>query len=121
MGAWQPLPDGLPPEVRHFVEQLRLLKDRTGLEGMLQPYADPYSAQASTEDEDAPADPGMAQTAVMQRAVEPLGERRAGRYLRKFYPWYVERIGGTKALQVVIEDALGLILRQAKDKWIGAV
>ncbi|MEV0217893.1 helix-turn-helix transcriptional regulator [Streptomyces sp. NPDC050704] len=31
MGAWQPLPADLPPEVRHFVEQLRLLKDRTGL------------------------------------------------------------------------------------------
>ncbi|WP_367321244.1 helix-turn-helix domain-containing protein [Streptomyces sp. HUAS ZL42] len=31
MGGWQPIPDGLPPEVRHFVEQLRLLKDRTGL------------------------------------------------------------------------------------------
>ncbi|MER6223685.1 helix-turn-helix domain-containing protein [Streptomyces sp. 900105755] len=31
MGGWQPLPDGLPPEVRHFVEQLRLLKDDTGL------------------------------------------------------------------------------------------
>lgn len=31
MGAWQPLPDELPPEVRHFVEQLRRLKDRTGL------------------------------------------------------------------------------------------
>ncbi|MFD3498541.1 helix-turn-helix domain-containing protein [Streptomyces sp. NPDC058676] len=31
MGAWQPLSDDLPPEVRHFVEQLRLLKDRTGL------------------------------------------------------------------------------------------
>ncbi|CCK27973.1 hypothetical protein BN159_3594 [Streptomyces davaonensis JCM 4913] len=31
MGAWQPLPDDLPPEVRHFVTQLRLLKDRTGL------------------------------------------------------------------------------------------
>ncbi|MFD9391802.1 helix-turn-helix domain-containing protein [Streptomyces sp. NPDC060000] len=31
MGAWQPLPDGLPSEVRHFVEQLRQLKDRTGL------------------------------------------------------------------------------------------
>ncbi|WP_371527672.1 helix-turn-helix domain-containing protein [Streptomyces sp. NBC_01283] len=29
--AWQPLPEALPPEVRHFVEQLRLLKDRTGL------------------------------------------------------------------------------------------
>ncbi|MFJ8634415.1 helix-turn-helix domain-containing protein [Streptomyces sp. NPDC093568] len=31
MSAWQPLPDDLPPEVRHFVEQLRQLKDRTGL------------------------------------------------------------------------------------------
>ncbi|MES5816491.1 helix-turn-helix transcriptional regulator [Streptomyces sp. RG80] len=31
MSAWQPLPDGLPPEVRHFVEQLRRLKERTGL------------------------------------------------------------------------------------------
>ncbi|MHC3468281.1 helix-turn-helix domain-containing protein [Streptomyces sp. 7R007] len=31
MGAWQPLPEDLPPEVRRFVEQLRLLKDRTGL------------------------------------------------------------------------------------------
>lgn len=31
MGAWQPLPDDLPPEVRHFVERLRQLKDRTGL------------------------------------------------------------------------------------------
>jgi transcriptional regulator with XRE-family HTH domain len=31
MGTWQPLPDDLPPEVRHFVEQLRQLKDTTGL------------------------------------------------------------------------------------------
>ncbi|MFE0451397.1 helix-turn-helix domain-containing protein [Streptomyces sp. NPDC058914] len=31
MGTWQPLPDDLPPEVRHFVEQLRQLKDATGL------------------------------------------------------------------------------------------
>ncbi|WP_405732407.1 helix-turn-helix domain-containing protein [Streptomyces sp. NBC_00028] len=31
MGAWQSLPEELPPEVRHFVEQLRRLKDTTGL------------------------------------------------------------------------------------------
>ncbi|WP_427920441.1 helix-turn-helix domain-containing protein [Streptomyces sp. cg40] len=31
MSGWQPLPDELPAEVRHFVEHLRLLKDRTGL------------------------------------------------------------------------------------------
>lgn len=29
--SWQRLPEDLPPEVRHFVEQLRRLKDRTGL------------------------------------------------------------------------------------------
>jgi hypothetical protein len=31
MTRWQPLPDALPREVRHLVEQLRVLKDRTGL------------------------------------------------------------------------------------------
>ncbi|MFP5364668.1 MAG: tRNA dihydrouridine synthase [Thermoleophilia bacterium] len=40
---------------------------------------------------------------VMQRAIEHLGERRAGRYLRKFYPWYVERMGGSKALQAALQ------------------
>ena len=30
---------------------------------------------------------------VMDRAVEHLGAERAARYLRKFYPWYVERMG----------------------------
>jgi nifR3 family TIM-barrel protein len=40
---------------------------------------------------------------VMQRAVEHLGERRAGRYLRKFYPWYVDRLGGSKALQAALQ------------------
>ena len=40
---------------------------------------------------------------IMERAVEHLGERRAGRYLRKFYPWYVDRLGGTKALQAAMQ------------------
>jgi tRNA-dihydrouridine synthase B len=48
---------------------------------------------------------------VMDRAVEHFGPDRAGRYLRKFYPWYVERLGAGKALQqqlmttVTVEDA----------------
>jgi tRNA-dihydrouridine synthase len=29
---------------------------------------------------------------VLDRAVEHLGEARATRYLRKFYPWYVDRL-----------------------------
>lgn len=36
---------------------------------------------------------------VLERAVEHLGEGRAARYLRKFYPWYVERLGEGAALQ----------------------
>jgi tRNA-dihydrouridine synthase B len=30
---------------------------------------------------------------VIERAAEHLGPERAARYLRKFYPWYVERLG----------------------------
>lgn len=40
---------------------------------------------------------------VMERAVEHLGADRAGRYLRKFHPWYVERLGGDKALHQALQ------------------
>jgi tRNA-dihydrouridine synthase B len=40
---------------------------------------------------------------VMDRAIEHLGEERAGRYLRKFHPWYVERLGGGKELQQALQ------------------
>jgi tRNA-dihydrouridine synthase B len=33
---------------------------------------------------------------VMERAEEHLGVERAGRYLRKFYPWYTESLGLTR-------------------------
>ena len=42
---------------------------------------------------------------VIDRAVEHLGEERAGRYLRKFYPWYVERLGADKDLQDALQRA----------------
>jgi len=42
---------------------------------------------------------------VIDRAVEHLGAERAGRYLRKFYPWYVERLGGGKQLQAALQTA----------------
>ncbi len=42
---------------------------------------------------------------VMERAAEHLGDERAGRYLRKFYPWYVERLGGCKELQDALQRA----------------
>ena len=42
---------------------------------------------------------------VLDRAVEHLGEERATRYLRKFYPWYVEQLGGGRGLQASLQTA----------------
>ena len=42
---------------------------------------------------------------VMDRAAEHLGAERAARYLRKFYPWYLERLGGDRALQDGLQRA----------------
>ncbi len=42
---------------------------------------------------------------VVDRAVEHLGPERAARYLRKFHPWYVERIGEGKAVQDALQQA----------------
>jgi nifR3 family TIM-barrel protein len=42
---------------------------------------------------------------VIARAVEHLGADRASRYLRKFYPWYMERLGGGRALQAALQTA----------------
>jgi hypothetical protein len=35
-----------------------------------------------------------------------MGEDRANRYLRKFYPWYIERLGGRRSEQAVLQAAL---------------
>jgi len=42
---------------------------------------------------------------VIERAIEHLGEDRATRYLRKFYPWYIDRMGGDKILQAAVQTA----------------
>jgi tRNA-dihydrouridine synthase B len=41
---------------------------------------------------------------VMDRAVEHLGPDRAGRYLRKFYPWYLERLDASKVVQRAMQE-----------------
>ena len=42
---------------------------------------------------------------VLDRAVEHLGPERAARYLRKFHPWYVERLGEGRTLQAALQRA----------------
>ena len=36
--------------------------------------------------------------------MEHLGPDRAGRYLRKFYPWYLERLSASKAVQQAMQE-----------------
>ena len=45
---------------------------------------------------------------VMERASEHLGPERAARYLRKFYPWYLERLAATKAQQAAFQQTASL-------------
>ncbi len=44
-------------------------------------------------------------TWVLERAGEHLGPDRAVRYLRKFHPWYVERIGAPRSTQDALQRA----------------
>jgi tRNA-dihydrouridine synthase len=43
---------------------------------------------------------------TIARAVEHLGGERAGRYLRKFYPWYVVRLGLDRTQVTAVQAAL---------------
>jgi tRNA-dihydrouridine synthase B len=43
---------------------------------------------------------------TIDRAVEHLGEARATRYLRKFYPWYVPRLGLDQADAKTLQESL---------------
>jgi tRNA-dihydrouridine synthase len=42
---------------------------------------------------------------VIDRGVEHLGPDRAARYLRKFHPWYVDRLGEGRQLQDALQRA----------------
>jgi tRNA-dihydrouridine synthase B len=55
---------------------------------------------------------------VMARASEHLGAERAARYLRKFYPWYVDRVGGGRGLQAALQQAA--TLEDARELFWGA-
>lgn len=45
---------------------------------------------------------------TLDRAVEHIGEERGGRYLRKFYPWYVEMLAGGHEMQDAFQRAEGI-------------
>ncbi len=53
---------------------------------------------------------------VMDRAEEHLGRERAARYLRKFYPWYLERLDADKATAAAFQES---DLDQARELVVG--
>jgi tRNA-dihydrouridine synthase B len=65
-------------------------------------FGNPWIFEELTGDREAPPVPNEVAAEllwVIARAEEHLGEERASRYLRKFYPWYLERLdfGGRDA------------------------
>jgi nifR3 family TIM-barrel protein len=50
---------------------------------------------------------------VLDRAVEHLGEPRAASYLKKFHPWYVERLGAGKEVQNALQRATSVTEQRA--------
>jgi tRNA-dihydrouridine synthase len=43
---------------------------------------------------------------VIECACEHFGEHRASRYLRRFYPWYIERLGLLRAQERALSGAV---------------
>jgi tRNA-dihydrouridine synthase B len=57
---------------------------------------------------------------VVDRAEEHLGAERAARYLRKFHPWYVQRLGEDAAVQDALQRAETLDEQRAVIADVGA-
>ena len=45
---------------------------------------------------------------IVDRAVEHLGAERAARYLRKFHPWYLSRLGEPRSTLAELQCTTGL-------------
>src|SRR4051794_11565171 len=78
-------------------------------------------------DDDAPtADEVLAELDwLMDRATDHFGPARAGRWLRKAYPWYVERLGAGKPLQAALQatdtvEAARAVLAPLRDEPVAA-
>jgi tRNA-dihydrouridine synthase B len=91
-------------------DAVRLAFSQTGADGVLLArgsLGNPWLFSELLGRTDAPPEPEeiLAELDwVIARAGEHLGAERAARYLRKFYPWYVERLGGGKALQAAVQQ-----------------
>ncbi len=93
------------------VAQVRDAFDQTGAEAVLVArgaLGNPWLFQELLGGRSTPPEPAEVLAEidwVMECAAAHLGEERAARYLRKFYPWYLERLGGDKTLRQALQTA----------------
>ncbi|MWA13080.1 helix-turn-helix domain-containing protein [Streptomyces sp. BA2] len=104
--AWRPLPEALPPEVRHFVEQLRLLKDRTGLSLIALGKETAYSKSSWQRYLNAQQPPPRQAVAALCKVAGEDGERFCARWEVAVRAWPRGGAGGT-------EPAPGVVLSKA--------
>jgi tRNA-dihydrouridine synthase B len=102
-------------------EHIRTVFEQTGCEAVMLArgaLGNPWLFEEVLGTRDRAPDPGEVVAEwlwVVERAVEHLGPDRAAGYLRKFHPWYVERLGGGKELQnqlqraATVEDQIAVI------------
>src|SRR3954449_2806888 len=94
----------------HTVEEVEAAYERTGAAAVMlargslgNPWL--FEQLLGLRDAEPEADEIVAEWRwVLDRAEEHLGPERAGRYLRKFHPWYVERLDAGKALHATMQQ-----------------
>jgi tRNA-dihydrouridine synthase len=92
-------------------EHVQWVFDHTGCEAVMlargslgNPWL--FERVLGTRDEDPSPDEIVAEWEwVLDRAEEHLGPDRAARYLRKFHPWYLERLGAPRVAQDALQRA----------------
>ncbi|MEV8016550.1 helix-turn-helix transcriptional regulator [Streptomyces sp. NPDC086554] len=110
--AWRPLPEGLPPEVRHFVEQLRLLKDRTGLSLVALGKETAYSKSSWQRYLNAQQPPPRQAVTALCRVAQEDSERFCARWELAVRVWPRGGAGGADSAPRVVLSKAG---EHAKD------
>ncbi|MHB8693205.1 MAG: tRNA dihydrouridine synthase [Solirubrobacteraceae bacterium] len=95
----------------HTAEQARAAFEQTGAAAILLArgsLGNPWLFEqllGARDGEPTPAEIVTELDWVIERACEHMGQARASRYLRKFYPWYVDRLGLGRAVQAEVQRA----------------
>jgi tRNA-dihydrouridine synthase B len=98
----------------HGADHIRWVFEHTGCEAVMLArgsLGNPWLFEqvlGARDDEPSPEEIVEEWLWVIDRGEEHLGPERAARYLRKFHPWYVERLSGPRTLQDALQRSENL-------------